>query len=497
MRRQPEFIAIYLGTLEFILINTNALFLNYYLDYLFFGQEVALIAGANISWFVATYLTKSYKVKNLLEMGNIITNVFKVTFICIAGVTFIYSYFSREAFPRIIFTAYIVNTFVLIILTRYLYSSYLKKKSRSGYSYKNALVVGLGFEAKKLKAFLQSDQAFGINFMGFIGANYEEITKVQKELAKSHPEPITSTKSGRFLRKALSNRSYIDTLNEGVAEKIIGDLNELPKLIEMRSVDEIFWTLPVSDDKELQKIIDLCENKMVRFYRVPQLSNILFRNFEVELYDGTPVLHYRQEPLEDMSNRFLKRLFDIVFSLTVTVFILSWLIPLVWIVMKFTMPGPLFFIQDRSGKNNKTFKLLKFRSMVVNKEADKLQATKNDSRITKFGAFLRKSSLDEMPQFINVLLGDMTVVGPRPHMLKHTQEYSELVDKFMVRHLIKPGITGWAQVNGYRGGTDTLDLMIGRVEHDVWYIENWSFWLDLHIVIKTITNALGGEKNAY
>lgn len=135
--------------------------------------------------------------------------------------------------------------------------------------------------------------------------------------------------------------------------------------------------------------------------------------------------------------------------------------------------------------------------MTANKVAVSLQATKNDSRITKFGAFLRKSSLDEMPQFINVLFGDMSVVGPRPHMLKHTKEYSELVDKFMVRHLTKPGITGWAQVNGYRGGTDTLDLMIGRVEHDVWYIENWSFWLDLYIVVKTVTNALGGEKNAY
>lgn len=145
----------------------------------------------------------------------------------------------------------------------------------------------------------------------------------------------------------------------------------------------------------------------------------------------------------------------------------------------------------------KTFKCYKFRTMHVNKNADTCQATENDPRKTKFGNFLRRTSIDELPQFINVFKGDMSIVGPRPHMLKHTTDYTRLVDHYMVRHAVKPGITGWAQVNGYRGITDQLWKMERRVEHDVWYIENWSFLLDLKIIVRTVMNAIAGEKNAF
>ena len=193
----------------------------------------------------------------------------------------------------------------------------------------------------------------------------------------------------------------------------------------------------------------------------------------------------------------LKRLFDISFSLFVLIFICSWLFPLLAIAIKLSSPGPIFFIQKRSGRNNAEFDCYKFRSMSVNKDSDKVQAIKNDTRITLIGKFLRKSNLDELPQFFNVLIGNMSVVGPRPHMLQHTADYSAIIDKFMVRHLIKPGITGWAQVNGFRGATSHPRYMMKRVRYDLWYIENWTFLLDIQIIFMTVYSMIKGDKNAF
>ena len=209
------------------------------------------------------------------------------------------------------------------------------------------------------------------------------------------------------------------------------------------------------------------------------------------------MISMRNEPLEDLGNRIRKRLFDVVVSSLVAIFILSWLVPIIGILILLESRGPIFFIQERSGKDNKPFPCLKFRSMRVNKQSNEKQATKNDMRVTKIGKFLRRTSLDEFPQFLNVLKGDMSIVGPRPHMLKHTDEYSKLIGKYMVRQFLKPGITGWAQVNGYRGETLELKQMQKRVEHDLWYIENWSFFLDLKIMVLTVFNTLKGDDNAF
>ena len=186
-----------------------------------------------------------------------------------------------------------------------------------------------------------------------------------------------------------------------------------------------------------------------------------------------------------------------MFSLSFLCTLFPFIYIFVAIVTKITSPGPVFFKQKRNGLNGKEFYCYKFRSMKVNRDADTVQATKDDPRKTKFGNFLRKSSIDELPQFINVLKGDMSVVGPRPHMLKHTEEYSALINKYMVRHFIKPGITGWAQVNGCRGETKELSQMEDRIRKDIWYVENWSFWLDLRIIYMTVRNAIHGEDNAY
>ena len=193
----------------------------------------------------------------------------------------------------------------------------------------------------------------------------------------------------------------------------------------------------------------------------------------------------------------MKRAFDVVFSLGVIVFVFSWLFPLLGLLVKLSSRGPVFFKQMRLGKDNQEFVCWKFRSMRMNVDADVKQATKNDPRVTAVGRFLRKSNLDEMPQFINVLFGHMSVVGPRPHPLRLNDQYRDIIDKYMVRHFVRPGITGWAQVSGFRGETRTPELMERRVELDVWYLENWSFWLDLKIVVKTVTNMFGKDANAY
>ncbi len=235
---------------------------------------------------------------------------------------------------------------------------------------------------------------------------------------------------------------------------------------------------------------------MAQYYYVPQVSRYVSRNYDMYALGTIPVMSVRHQPLTRLTNRIAKRAFDIAVSTIFLVFSPLIFIP-VGIAIKLSSPGPIFFKQKRTGYRGREFNCYKFRTMRPNANADTQQATKNDPRKTRLGNFLRRTSIDELPQFINVLLGNMSVVGPRPHMLKHTEQYSALIDKYMVRHYIKPGITGWAQINGYRGQTEELWQMERRVECDVWYIENWSTMLDLKIIFRTVYNAIHGEKNAF
>lgn len=201
--------------------------------------------------------------------------------------------------------------------------------------------------------------------------------------------------------------------------------------------------------------------------------------------------------MDDIANRIRKRVFDIIFSGLVIVFILTWLIPLLALLIKLESKGPVFFIQYRTGRNNMNFPCLKLRSMYVNDEANAKQATRHDSRFTRIGRILRKTNLDEMPQFLNVFMGDMSIVGPRPHMLRHTEEFSRVIQQYMIRHFLKPGITGWAQVCGLRGEITEESHLRRRIEHDIWYMENWSVYLDLRIIFLTIRNTIKGDENAF
>jgi putative colanic acid biosynthesis UDP-glucose lipid carrier transferase len=348
---------------------------------------------------------------------------------------------------------------ISILTWRLLFLYLLNWYRKTGSNFRNVLIIGAGPVGLQVMRYVVSKDNSGYRFMGFLD---DAINHVK------HKELVLGT---------------VDALKDICEGKM--------------KIDEIFCTLPFTSSKKIRSIIEYGDNHLIRIHLVPDFRGFLNKKVDLEFYDNVPVLNIRKEPLENVISRILKRMFDVCFSLFVLVFICSWLFPLLAIAIKLSSTGPVFFIQKRSGRNNEEFPCYKFRSMTVNKDSDKVQAVKNDVRITLIGKFLRKSNLDELPQFINVLIGNMSVVGPRPHMLKHTADYSAIIDKFMVRHLIKPGITGWAQVNGFRGTTSHPRYMMKRVRYDLWYIENWTFLLDIQIIFMTAYSMVKGDKNAF
>jgi putative colanic acid biosysnthesis UDP-glucose lipid carrier transferase len=263
------------------------------------------------------------------------------------------------------------------------------------------------------------------------------------------------------------------------------------------NIDEIYCSIEDLSSKQIEDFIVFSDNNLKTLKFIPDQKQLLSLNSVFEYYDYIPIISRRIISLDDSIHKIIKRIFDLIFSILMIIGVLSWLIPIMAIIVKLDSKGSLFFIQKRNGLNNKEFNCLKFRSMQINGLADIEQVSKNDVRITKVGKFIRKTSIDELPQFFNVLFGDMSVVGPRPHMVSHTNMYAERIDKFMVRHFIKPGITGLAQTKGFRGEVETDKDIINRVRYDIFYIEKWSLLLDFKIIFNTVYNVLKGDKKAY
>ena len=309
---------------------------------------------------------------------------------------------------------------------------------------------------------------------------------------------IGSKRKTKPLHKILSTRKDFGyqvinriEINQGF------DLKSVFDYIIKNKIQEVFCSTSDLSNKQLEELIYFGDNnfKIIKF--VPDDKKIYAKNLKLEYYDYLPVLSLRNLPLNESLNYLIKRVFDIIFSLSVIVLVLSWLTPLIAILIKLESKGPVFFKQLRSGINNDSFVCYKFRSMTSNRDKNTVQATKNDTRVTKIGKFIRRTSIDELPQFFNVLIGDMSIVGPRPHMLSHTESYAKRVNKYMVRHFVKPGITGLAQVKGYRGEILEDSDIINRVKYDIFYTENWSFFLDVKIIIQTVINVFKGEDKAY
>lgn len=419
-------------------------------------REVVLLL--NFCYFFSLYFVPIQLHMAVVFIDKIVQRAFLlVTFLIILFSTCLIFLNVGNVLATFLVVYYVVAT-LSFCLWRVFVRVSLKIYRRKGYNFKKVIIVGAGKNGMELYRLMKDDLSYGFNVMGFFDDNIS-------------------------LKNILPN--------------YLGMTQEVEAYVQENNIDEIYCTLPGNNDGKILRMLNFAEKHMVRFYIVPEFYRDVKKSLVMEVMESIPLLTVRREPLQAAYNRALKRSFDIVFSLSVLLTVFPVLYILVGILIKMSSRGPILFKQKRTGLYGQEFECYKFRTMRVNAQADTLQAVKNDPRKTRIGDFLRRTNLDEFPQFVNVLLGDMSVVGPRPHMLKHTEQYSALIDKYMVRHLVKPGVTGWAQVTGYRGETKTLEQMEGRVKRDVWYIENWSFFLDLKIIVVTVLNMFKGEKNAY
>jgi len=365
--------------------------------------------------------------------------------------------------PFIWVAVFILSLYFTLLLSRLVERIIIKRLRRAKKNTRRVLLVGNDPMIPMLYERLTSDAAMGYDVIGYYADS--EIPDC--------PEGL----------------SYLGG-KEDLNRNIMGEEG-------LKDFNDVFCCLSHDRQEDIENLMMLCDRYTTHFFYVPRMSGNMALRLKMEYLGDIPLFASHEAPLNLIGNRMIKRCFDILFSLPICI-ILTLMLPFIALIIKLQSRGPLFFRQERTGMNGESFNILKFRSMHVNKDADTLQATKDDPRKFAFGSFMRRTNIDELPQFYNVLKGDMSVVGPRPHMLKHTEQYSKLIDSYMVRHFAKPGITGWAQVNGFRGETQELWQMTGRVKRDIWYIENWTVWLDIRIIYLTIKNMLARkEEMAY
>ncbi len=434
---------LYFSTAE--LNETN----NYFYSFAFF---------ANLLWITITLAVGLYdeKVINAIDLFSQKTaQVYSFWLLLIASIL-IYASLLYNMLDQLIYFSFF--SLLGISVNRFFYLGIKKYLSLQHDMVNRVLILGFNDTAKKLAKYLEED---GLNtqLMGFV-ENEENMTELT-----TYP--------------------------------VYANINNAVSVAKQLNVHEIFSTITPEQNKVIYRLIRDAEDQCLRFKVVPNLSSHVNNAVVVDFIKDLPVLSMRTDPLEDVGNRMKKRIFDVFISGMVIIFILSWLMPLVAVLILFDSRGPVFFVQLRTGLTDNPFYCYKFRTMRVNNESDSKQATKNDSRVTRLGAFLRKTSIDEFPQFFNVFRGEMSLVGPRPHMLKHTSEYAKIVDHYMIRQMLKPGITGWAQVNGLRGEISNPIQIQQRVASDLWYLEHWSIWLDLRIMFLTVFKVFVGDKQAY
>jgi len=412
----------------------------------------------NMAWFIGAFFSNVYHDKYISKLKTFFKKTLQAyVYFMLFAVLYLFFY-KQVNISRLFVINILLFNLSALILNRFLYLVIFRYLRIKKYLIRKVLIIGYNELAKKLVGQLEM-QTNSTEIVGFC------------EDEKN--------------------------INELSHYPIIGTYNNLIEISKLYNINDIYSTIAPENDSRIYKLMLEADQACIHFKLVPDLNLFVRKTIHLDYLGEMPILSLRKEPLEDVSNRIRKRLYDLVVSILVTILILSWMIPLIGLLIWLESRGPVFFIQKRSGRNNKPFNCIKFRSMGISKDAHTKQVVKDDKRITRVGKFLRKTNLDEFPQFLNVLVSQMSVVGPRPHMLKHTEDYSKLLDQYMVRQFLKPGITGSAQVNGYRGETRTLDQMQSRVENDLWYLENWSLWLDTKLILITAFNMIRGEKNAY
>ena len=426
----------------------NAIALQFYFKNL---DPIIFVLTTSVVWIILSIYSKFYEVYRYSRPVNILALIirqailFTVLMFALSGL-----YREYEIYPKVIIK-YVLLCFLFITIFKFtIYYLLQRYRVSFGGNYRKTVIFGLNKKTIALETFFNKNPEYGY----------------------LHGKTFDFKEEGMSLQRCFN-------------------------YIKENDIDEIYCSISELNNSQISEVVDYADNNLKILKFLPDSKEIYSKKLKYEYYDYIPILRLRNIPLEDSINMVLKRTFDIIFSSLVIIFILSWLTPLIAILIKLESKGPVFFKQSRNGFNYKEFDCYKFRSMMPNKGAHLHQATRGDQRVTKVGKFIRKTSIDELPQFFNVLFGDMSVVGPRPHMVSHTDMYAKKIDKFMVRHFVKPGITGLAQISGFRGEVETDKDIIGRVKYDIFYIENWSLLLDIKIVFQTFLNAVKGEEKAY
>jgi putative colanic acid biosynthesis UDP-glucose lipid carrier transferase len=410
----------------------------------------------NLGYLLSSAVTKfDVDVRKLLIRNIIQVNLYRLFITIVIVLVCLFAAKISGTISRIFTLTFFITVFVTLTIAHFVTRKMLTYTMvRNYHSNIRAIILGAGFIGKKIHDELKSNVYLGIKVFGFFDDN--------------------------------PSRS----------EEVIGNIEQVKEYVKANNITKIYCTLPLSDDRIID-ILNFAEYNVINFHIAPPIEYYYSNNLAVEAIGNILVFTMQKTSLDNFHNIILKRIFDVIVSFVFLVTLFPVIYIIAGIAIKLSSRGPVFFVQERTGKNGATFRCYKFRSMRCNSEAHTRQATADDSRKTRIGNFLRKTNIDELPQFINVLKGEMSIVGPRPHMLLHTKEYSRLVNKYMVRHFIKPGVTGWAQINGCRGETKEVRQMEERIRKDIWYLENWSFMLDIEIIIKTVLVSFIGDKKAY
>lgn len=407
-----------------------------------------------ITWVSIAVIVRFYEVFRFTTPVEILTKLMKQFSVFLLVVIAFFPFAKTSIFSGSTVALFMSVTFIIVVAFKTFLFIYLKRyRIVTGSNYRNAIIIGYTSEAIRLKEVFETRKDYGYRFAGYFSDK------------KQNPN-------------------------------IIGKIDDIKRFTIENKIDEIYCSLNEISNEKLKELVEFTDDNKIAIKFIPDTKEIFSKNLKVDYYELFPVLSLQKTQLHNPFIKGVKRVFDIVFSLIVIIFLLSWLIPILAILIKLESKGPVFFKQGRPGMDEKEFFCYKFRSMQVNGFTEK-EASKNDPRVTKMGKLMRKTSMDELPQFFNVLLGEMSVVGPRPHLWSQNKAYASKIKKYMVRHYVKPGITGLAQVKGFRGEIETEEDMVNRIKLDVFYIENWSLIMDIKIIFQTVFNIFKGEDKAY
>lgn len=438
----------YLIDITFVVVLFPFFYKGLNIDFVYFGLYLGF------TWTLLAFFTKFYQVYRFTNPVEILAKLAKQFFLFLLFVIAFFPFYKKAIFSGEATALYFIVLFISIGLLKWLFFYYLKKyRIVTGNNFRNVIIIGYNDKAIDLKNIFETRNDYGYRFKGYFSDKKKN-------------------------------------------ENIFGNIQKAKEFAIKESINEIYCSIGELTDEQQKDLVEFASDNKIEIKFIPDSKLIFSKNLKINHYELFPVLSFSKSNLDNYYTSLFKRIFDIFFSLFVIIFILSWLTPLLGLIIKLESKGPVFFKQNRPGLNEEDFICYKFRSMKINHTTEE-EASRNDPRVTKVGKFIRKTSIDELPQFFNVILGDMSIVGPRPHLWSQNKTYGNKIKRYMVRHYVKPGITGLAQVKGYRGEIETDEDMINRIKFDVFYIENWSFFMDIKIIFQTVINIFKGEEKAY